>query len=329
MQQESQHILVTGGAGLVGAELLRQLLALGYQVRALYHCSPIQEEHPNLEKIQCDILDVVGLEEAMQGITHVYHCAALVSYVSADKYKLFKLNIEGTANVVNACIDGGVSKLVHVSSVSALGRIRKGEQVNETMSWTPETSNSNYGKSKYLSEMEVWRGIGEGIEGVIVNPSLILGAGDWNTGSSAIFKSAYEEFKWFTEGVSGFVDVRDVVRAMILLMNSDISGQRFVVSAENVTYRSVFTKIAQCFGKKPPHKKVSPLLAEIIWRLEALKGKLSGKNPLLTRETARTALAAVYFDHSKILKALPDFHFTPLDKTIEDTCNQLKEKYHL
>lgn len=309
--------------------MLRQLLAQDYSVRALYHLTPIREEHPKLEKIQCDILDVVGLEEALIGITHVYHCAALVSYVPADKYKLFKLNIEGTANVVNACIDERVTKLVHVSSVSALGRIRKGEEVNETMSWSEETNNSDYGKSKYLSEMEVWRGIGEGLDAIIVNPSLILGAGDWNAGSTAIFKSAFEEFKWYTEGISGFVDVRDVARAMILLMNSSISGQRFILSGENVSYRSVFIRIANCFGKKPPFRKVTPLLAEIIWRMEAIKGKFSDKKPLLTRETARTAQAIVYFDHSKILKALPGFQFTPLEQTIKDTCNRLKEIHRL
>lgn len=324
-----QKILVTGGSGLVGKELIRQLLDKGESLRAIYHTTPISISHPNLEIIQCDILDVVKLEESMQGISWVYHSAAIVSYDPKDKMRLLKMNIDGTANIVNACIDANVKKLVHVSSVAALGRIRKGEMVTEQMNWSEETNNSNYGKSKYLGEMEVWRGIGEGLRAVIVNPSLILGGDDWENGSSAIFKNAYKEFKWYTDGVSGFVDVRDVAMAMILLMNSDISAQRFILNGENLPYREIFTSIANCFNKKPPYKKVTPLMAKLIWRAEALRTKFTGKKHLLTKETVLTAQAKVYFDNSKILKALPRFQFTKINDTIEYTCSTLKEKYSL
>ena len=324
-----QKILVTGGAGLVGNELIDQLLSEGFKVKAIYNNTPIKIAHPNLQTDQCDILDVVKLEEVMHGITHVYHCAAIVSFDPKEKYNLLKLNVEGTANVVNACIDEGVVKLVHVSSVAALGRIRKGETVTEKMNWTEETSNSAYGKSKYLGEMEVWRGIGEGLQAVMVNPSIIIGGDDWENGSSAIFKTVYNEFPWYTEGISGFVDVRDVARAMILLMNSEINAQRFILNGENLPYKEIFFSIARCFNKKPPHKSVSPLLAEIVWRMESLKTMFTGKKHLLTKETARTAQAKVYFDNSKILKALPEFSFTKIDDAIEHTCAVMKEKYHL
>jgi nucleoside-diphosphate-sugar epimerase len=324
-----KNILVTGGAGLVGNELIKQLLAAGEKVKAIYHTTPLSLSHPNLEIVPCDILDVVCLDEIMKGITHVYHSAALVSYDPKDKEKLLKINIEGTANVVNACIDSGVKKLVHVSSVAALGRIRNDEMVNEKMNWTEETSNSIYGKSKYFGEMEVWRGIGEGLKAVMVNPSLILGGNNWENGSSAIFKNAYNEFKWYTDGVSGFVDVRDVARSMILLMNSEITGERYVLNGENLPYREIFSSIANCFGKKPPYKKVTRLIAELIWRIEKIKTKFSGKKHLLTKETVRTAQAKVYFDNNKILKTLPDFQFTKIKDTIEFTCASLKEKYSL
>ena len=324
-----KRILVTGGAGLIGNELIKQLLDTGEKVKAIYHSAPIPFSHPSLEIVQCDILDVQALEEAMERITHVYHCAALVSYDPKDKEQLLKINIEGTANVVNACIDAGIEKLVHVSSVAALGRIREEEIVTEKMNWTEETSNSIYGKSKYYGEMEVWRGIGEGLKAVIINPSLILGGDNWETGSSAIFKNAYNEFKWYTDGVSGFVDVRDVASAMILLMNSEITSERFILNGENLPYREIFSSIAKCFGKKPPSKKVSPFLAELIWRLEAIKTKFTGNKHLLTKETARTAQAKVYFDNSRILRALPEFHFTQIKDTIEFTCQRMKEKYQL
>lgn len=324
-----KKILVTGGAGLVGNEIIKQLLDGGENVRAIYHSTPLSISHPSLEISQCDILDVSRLEEIMEGITHVYHSAAIVSYDPRDRRQLLKINIEGTANIVNACIDAKVKKIVHVSSVAALGRMRNGEMVTEQMNWTEETSNSIYGKSKYLGEMEVWRGIGEGLEAVIVNPSLILGGDNWESGSSSIFKNAYKEFPWFTEGVSGFVDVRDVARVMILLMNSEINAQRFIVSAENLPYKEIFSLIARYFEKKPPHKKVTPFLAELIWRLEAFKTKFTSKKHLLTKETVRTAQAKVYFDNSKILKALPQFQFTKIKDTILFTCSNLKEKYHL
>ncbi len=326
---ENKKILVTGAAGLVGNELLKQLLEEGYWVKAIYHSTPLSVAHPNLEIVQCDILDVVALEQVMKAITHVYHCAAIVSFDPKERHHLLKLNIEGTANVVNACIDADVKKLVHVSSVAALGRIRKGETITEKMNWTEETSNSIYGKSKYLGELEVWRGIGEGLQAVIVNPTLILGGDNWESGSSAIFKTAYNEFKWYTEGISGFVDVSDVAHAMLLLMNSEITAQRFILSAENITYREIFSSIATCFGKKPPYKKVTPFLAELIWRMEAIKTMLTGKKHLLTKETVRTSQAKVYFDNSKILNALPQFHFTKIKDTIDHTCATLKEKYHL
>lgn len=324
-----QQIAVTGASGLVGEELVKQLLSQGYTVKALYNTKPVTISHPNLCVAPCDILDVVQLQDALEGITHVYHCAALVSFDPRDKYKLLKINVEGTANVVNACINSSVKKLVHVSSVSALGRIRKGETITEKMNWTEETSNSIYGKSKYLGELEVWRGVGEGLQAAVVNPTVILGGDDWETGSAAIFKTAYNEFKWYTEGISGFVDVRDVARAMILLMNSEITGQRFIVSGENLPYRYIFSEIANSFGKRPPQKKVTPFLAELVWRMEAIKSMITGKKHLLSKETARTAQAKVYFDNSKLLSAFPHFQFTKIRDTIHRTCITLKEKYRL
>lgn len=320
-------ILVTGGSGLLGKELIIQLLAQGKQVRAIYNKTPLPDFHSDkLEQVQCNILDVIGLEEAMKGIEQVYHSAAIVTFNPKKKRELFKINIEGTANVVNASLDAGVKKMVHVSSVAALGRIRENTPINETMNWTEETSNSRYGQSKYLAELEVWRGIGEGLDAVMVNPVLILGDGDWNSSSSRVFKSVYEEFPWYTDGITGFVDVRDVAKAMIQLMESNISAERFVISAEDRNFQDVFNLIAKAFGKKPPHKKVTPALAKIVWRLEAIKSRFTGKEPLVTKETAATALAKVHFDNSKLKKYLPGFTYRTIEETITHTCALLQQK---
>jgi nucleoside-diphosphate-sugar epimerase len=322
-------ILVTGGAGLLGKELIAQLLAKGKAVTAIYNKTFLPDfNSPLLQQYPCSILDVAGLEEIMQqqNIQQVYHCAAIVTFNPSRKQELFKINIEGTANVVNAAINSGVKKMLHVSSVAALGRIRENEFINETMNWSEATSNSNYGKSKYLGELEVWRGIGEGLEAVIVNPTIILGDGDWDAGSSKIFKSVYEEFPWYAEGVTGFVDVRDVVKAMITLMESAISAERFIISAENKSYRQLFDLIAKAFGKKPPHKKATPLLGAIVWRWEAIKSLFTGNDPLVTKETAITALTKANFDNSKLGKFLPGFQYTPLEESINYTCGLLQQK---
>jgi nucleoside-diphosphate-sugar epimerase len=323
-------ILVTGATGLVGSHLIKALVAQGKSVRAIYRSQiPNNFESTSIDWFKADILDIVALEESMVGIKQVYHCAAIVSFTAKNKKALHHTNIDGTANVVNACLNAGIEKLLFVSSVAALGRIREDQAINETMNWTPETSNSEYGKSKYLAEMEVWRGMGEGLNVVVVNPVIILGDGDWTKGSSAIFKSAYDEFPWFTEGSSGFVDVLDVVDAMILLMESTISDQRFVISGGNFPYKDIFTMIAHAFHKKAPHKKVTALLAEIVWRLEGIKGRITGKSPLLTKETSRTARAKVQFDNSKLLQALPRFQYRNMQSSIERICTELKNKYHL
>lgn len=319
-------ILVTGGSGLVGSALITQLLAKGEKVIAIYNKTPLPNFSSNLlQQVHCNILDPIGLEEAMQGVQQVYHCAAIVSFNPARKQELFKVNIEGSANVVNAALTAGVKKLVHVSSVAALGRAG-GKPISEKDKWNEKEDSSNYGKSKYYGEMEVWRGIGEGLEAVIVNPSLILGGGDWNAGSSKIFKSVYDGFPWYSTGVNGFTDVRDVAKAMMLLMESNITAQRFIINAENKSYQQVFSMIAEAFSKKAPHKKVTPFLAGLIWRLEAIKSLFSKQDPLVTKETADTALANIQYDNSKLLQYLPGFAYTDFRKTINDTCAALQQK---
>jgi nucleoside-diphosphate-sugar epimerase len=228
--------------------------------------------------------------------------------------------------VVNACLEAGIQKLIHVSSVASLGRKRDGQVVSENVKWDDSANPSVYGKTKYLGELEVWRGIAEGLDAVIVNPVIILGKGDWHTGSGATFKNAYNEFPWYTEGSSGFVDGDDVARAMVLLMDSEITAERYILSAENWTYRALFTAMAKGFGKKPPSRKVTPWLAALVWRLEAIKGWITGQDPLLTKETAETAQQSVKFDNAKILHALPGFSFKPLQQTIDESCSYYASK---
>ncbi len=317
-------VFITGATGLVGSHLIKELIQQDVKIKALYR-SEISFSHKNIEWIKGDLFDVILLEEILTDVDEVYHCAAKVSFNPKNRKELFKTNVEGTANIVNACINCGVKKLLHVSSVAALGRLKNNTVISEEMQWNEETNNSVYGESKYLGETEVWRGIGEGLDAVIINPSIILGAGDWNNGSSEIFKTVYNEFPYYSEGVTGFVDVQDVVKTMIALMDSDISAERFIVSAENISYKVLFNMIAEAFDKKLPHKKISPFLAGVVWRAEAVRSLFTGKAPFITKETASSALAIVNFDNNKLLKALPSIQYTPLKTTVEKICIEFIE----
>jgi nucleoside-diphosphate-sugar epimerase len=322
----AEIIFVTGGAGLLGSYLLKALVARGSRVRAIYRNQKpallTAEETAQIEWIPGDILDVVLLQDAMQGVSDVYHCAGMVSFHPARYEAMRATNVDGTANVVNAALECGVRKLVHVSSVSALGRKRNHATITEDVKWDDEANLSAYGKTKYLAELEVWRGISEGLEAAIVNPSIILGVGDWNRGSAAMFKNAWNEFPWYTEGSSGFVDAADVAEVMIRLMNSDIHSERYIVSGGNMGYRAVFAAMARGFGKREATRKASPWMGQLVWRLERLKSLFSGQDPLLTRETAETAQMHVSYNCSKLLHALPGFSFRSLEETIAGYCRQ-------
>lgn len=313
-------ILVTGGTGLLGSYLLRALVKAGKPVRALYRSripDQIKDIADRVEWVQGDILDVCALEDAFAGVTEVYHCAAIVSFEPGQRNAMMKTNIEGTANIVNLAIDTGVRKIVHVSSIAALGRARQHDNITENAQWEESKNNSKYAVSKHLGEMEIWRGIAEGLNAVIVNPSIILGSGFWHDGSGKLLANAWKEFPYYTEGVNGFVDVEDVAEVMIQLMESPITAQRFILNGDNWPYRQLFNEMARHLGKKPPHIATKPWMAEVVWRLEKIRGMFTGKRPLLTRETARTAQLKVYYSNQKIQEALPGFRFRPLQETIE------------
>src|SRR5450432_234448 len=319
-------IFVTGGTGFLGAYIIKELVQKGYSVRAIRRSNKLPAfiagaVFNNVEWIEGDVLDTVLLENAMEGMDAVIHSAAKVSFVGDAQMEMFKTNIEGTANVVNAALLKNIKRLVHISSVAALGRTANGETVTEKKQWEDNSINTKYAISKYNAELEVWRAIGEGLNAVIVNPSTILGYGNWNNSSCAIFKSAYNEFPWYSNGINGFVVVEDVASATISLMGTDVCNERFIINADNWSFRQVFNSIADSFGKKRPQKEATPALASIAWRTEKVKSFFSGKPSLLTKESARIAQTATYFDNSKICSALPGFSFTPLDISIKNACN--------
>jgi nucleoside-diphosphate-sugar epimerase len=280
-----------------------------------------------LTEVKGDILDIISLDKLMEGITEVYHCAAIISFDPAMDRKMYRVNVEGTANVVNAAVSAGVRKLVHMSSVSALQRLREDEPVNETMLWIPGSPGSKYGQSKFYSELEVWRGMAEGLQVAIVNPSIILGAGEPDESSVRIFSRVYKGLRWYTEGSTGFVDVRDVAASMIMIMDSDVVAERFIISSDNAAFRDIINMIADAFGRARPVQKVSGIMTSFLWRLESLRARISGNTPLITRETAQSAHARVSFDNSKLLRFFPSFRYLDLGNSVKETCALLKSKW--
>lgn len=319
-------ILVTGATGFLGAELIRQLIEKDIPVRALKRAkSEISDalvKNDLVTWFTADINDLEDLSVAFDGVTQVYHCAAFVSFNAKDKKELFKINIEGTANVVNLCAENSV-RLLHVSSIAALGDAKKGELISEKNFWEYNPRSHQYAISKYEGEMEVWRGIAEGLDAVIVNPSVIIGASAGEEGSGAIFKLVRDGLKYYTNGATGVVDVEDVAKCMILLMNSDVSAERYILSADNLHYKEFFAEIAQGFEVSKPKREAKPWMLGLAWRAAKLASAFTGKAPALTKDAARSSLNLSYYSNQKITEAL-NIKFKPLKESILEVCKALK-----
>lgn len=320
-------VLITGGTGFIGAYIIKELVEKGYTVRAIRRSAnlPFFISHDIFKKVEWvdgDVLDVISLEDAMKGADTVIHSAAVISFFKKERKNMYQVNVEGTKNVVNIALEQNVKRFLHISSISALGRTANGEHVNEEKKWTESKLNMHYGISKHRSEMEVWRAIGEGLNGVIINPSTVIGFGNWHSGSCAFFKNVFKEFPFYSNGINGFVDVEDVARIAVLLLETNKKDERFIVSAENRDFRWLMNTIADEFRKKRPTIEANAFITEFAWRLEKIKSFFSGSSPLLTRESTKIARSKTYWENDKLLKELPGFSYTPLQVSIQKACRK-------
>ena len=327
-------ILLTGATGLVGSHLLYELVSGGRKVRAMkrkdsrlelvrdlfswYDPDRGETLFEQVEWADADLSDVISLQEAVSGVRSIYHCAATVSFQPRDRKAMLKANVEGTANMVNVALRNGVKKFCHCSSVAALGTPLPGEVVQESMIWKTSGAHSYYAISKYGAEREVWRASEEGMDVVIINPSVIIGPGDPTRSSAQLYQSVNKGLKFYTSGVNGFVDARDVARAMVLLMESDQVNERFIANGENLPFRELFSYFARAAGVKPPEYRVTRWMGELAWRLESARSLLTGSKPLLSKETVRNAHNKRYFSSEKIQNAL-DIRFRPIRDAAENT----------
>jgi nucleoside-diphosphate-sugar epimerase len=328
-------ILVTGGTGLVGSHLLFKLVNSNEEhIRATYrrektlkrvkhlftyYTDDAENLFKKIEWVEADINDIPKLESAFKNITHVYHCAAFVSF-EPDKYKtLRKINIIGTANIVNLCISNAVEKLCYVSSVAAIGHHNNSEKlIDEKNAWNPEDDNSVYAITKYGAELEVWRGTQEGLDAVIVNPGIILGAGYWNGGSSGnLFKLIYNGMPYYTNGVNGYVDVWDVIHTMYQLMKSPIKNESFILVSENLSFKDFLTQTAKALDVNPPKKEAKAWMIGLAWRLDWLQFQLFGKRRRLSKQAAAAMLSISKYDNSKLRNTL-NFEFKSINESISE-----------
>jgi dihydroflavonol-4-reductase len=313
-------ILVTGANGLLGSYLVKELIKKGEQVRGLKRASSdlslLDGYADKIEWIEGDVRDIFSLEEAMTGITKVYHVAAMISMRPDDLDQMLSINAEGTANVVNAALGSDIEKLLYVSSVAAFGRPERAvKMIDENYDVKDSKDNFAYYKSKLYAEREIWRGIAEGLNAVIINPSTILGGGFWNIPPNGLFEHVYSGPPFYTTGVNGFVDVRDVVEVAIRLMDSDITGEKFIVSSENLSFREVMWMAADALKTRRPYIRSGKILAEIAWRAESIKG-LFGKPPvIITHDSVALGQSDFYYSNDKIRKAL-NFTFRPVKETV-------------
>lgn len=316
-------IFVTGGTGFLGSYLIRHLLAEGYtDVTALRrkgsNMDLTLDFQNRIQWVEGDLNDPQSLEEGIQGKKWVFHVAALVSFQSRDRKKLHEANTKGTAAIVNACLDTGVEKLLHVSSIAAVGRTKPVQTLNEKNIIQTSPYNSEYGLSKFWSEQEVWRGIAEGLNAAIINPSVILGAGRWYEGSGQFFDTLHKGFRFIPSGKISLVDVRDLARMLLQLAKSDISGERFIASAGEMYFRDFFQAIAQELDVPAPRYRISPFMGEMAWRLAGVQSLLTGKAPQITKENIRQAALEYVFENKKSRDML-GFEYTPLAQTIAET----------
>jgi dihydroflavonol-4-reductase len=326
-------IFVAGGTGYLGTHLLYNLVQLGKPVRALYRDKEklgyfmkfrkfypeVTDSHlQNIEWVEGDILDYYRLSECLSGVIQVYNTAGLVSFYKEDKQKLFEINVEGTANLVNACLEHNVERLCHVSSIAAVGNAQDGEPVDESRLWNKNASPSPYSYSKFHGEMEVWRGTNEGLKAIIVNPSIIIGPGIWYGSWGGLFKQIYEGMNYYPTGSSGYIDVHDVVHAMVGLMNSEVTGERFILSAENLSHREVMDYLAEAMKKPFPLKPLTPIKVKIACQLEKIRSFLSHSKPRITRQSMRASTSVTSYSNRKISDTL-SFNFTPVKESLSSS----------
>jgi len=327
---KKETILLVGGTGFLGSYILRQLVASGYNVKALKRQESktdlVRDVQDQVEWVIGDILDIFSIEEALKNVDYVVNAAAVVGFDPKRKSEMLQVGVDGTANLVNLSLEAGIKKFIHISSIAALGRKKVYENIDEEQIFSHSEFDTSYGLSKFLAEQEVWRAHAEGLPVTILNPSFILGAGYWDSSSVALFKKLYEGLKYYPKGTNGFVDVRDVSNAVEKCLFADFYGQRFIISSENRPYKDVFASILNHFGLENKTKMLTPFLGQLAWRVEALKSMLFNHKPAITRENVKSTSTITFYDNRKS-KEILGLEYSSIASVLEETVFLFKNSF--
>lgn len=325
---------------MIGSHLLAELVKAGHKCRSIKRdksdLSVIKRhfqrsfgrlrEFDQIEWINADLLDIESMREAVKGVETIFHCAAMVSFFSNDSEKMKRINIHGTRYLCNLALEYGVTKFVFVSSTAAIGNQAHSEPISELDKWTKDAGNSNYGLSKHLAELEVWRASEEGLKIAIVNPSIVIGPGNWNSSSPLIFSRINNGLKFYTPGSNAFVDVRDVVNIMIKLAFSDVTNERYLICAENMHFQDLFKQIASELNKPFPKIAAKRWMANLAMVAENIRSFFAGNTPFITRETAQNGFREIKFSNEKVKKDL-NYEFIPISEAVQYTAEIFKKEH--
>jgi nucleoside-diphosphate-sugar epimerase len=318
-------VAITGATGLLGSELAKKFTAESVTCVGLRRSSS-PTQHQSIEYREGDIADIPSLVKVFEGASTVIHTAALVSFNPKRSKEIYHVNVEGTKNVVNACLALRIPRLIHVSSVAALGREKNITEIDENAKWVDGPLNTDYAKSKYEAELEVYRGQEEGLNISIINPSVILAQSDWSKGSSSLFNYVFNENKFYSSGTFNYVDVRDVVEMISRIYHSQLSGKRFIASAGSIKSKDLFAQIAKRFGKKAPSLLATPFITLIATKVESIRSAITGREPLVTQQTAKIASEAFHYSSQKAINEL-NMNFKSLDETLDWCCEYYLANY--
>ena len=323
---------ITGATGLVGSTILKSLAIQGKKIKILHrpesNLSIIDDIDGDIISIEGSLDDIPLLIEELKGVHTIIHAAALVSFDKKDKQEIYNTNIQGTKNLVDAALISKVNKIIHISSVAAVSRKKESKIISENTQWVESPLNSIYGKSKYLAELEVWRGFEEGLNGFILNPSIILGKGDWNKSSSKLIKFIHKHKNHYPKASMNFVDLRDVRDVMLKLMSKQINGERFILNGGQCSYKELFEETSTLLNITNIRKPISINKLKIIQKLASLKAILTNSPSLLTKETLTSLQNPIQYDTTKIEKFI-DHKFRNLQNTLEDIVPYYIDKYRL
>ncbi|MCC5946484.1 MAG: NAD-dependent epimerase/dehydratase family protein [Bernardetiaceae bacterium] len=319
---------ITGANGLIGSYIARHLLAQGWTLYGLRRSNSdmrfIDDIASQIHWFEGDICEPFGWEMALEGIDYIVHAAAFVSLAKQDEKRMFEINIEGTANLVNMASQYPIKKFCHISSVAAIGEpLPNRNSIAENHLWDNDVNHGSYPRSKHFSEREVWRAAIEGLPVIILNPSFVLGFGDPNRSSSALFGRLKKGLPFYGTGSLNYVDAEDLAHITHQALISDITSERYIVNAGKITYRQLFAQITELLDTKAPKRPLPYWLGEVAWRLDAARSFFTGKSPQITKQALQASRRNFLYEPDKLKKDFK-YEFKALEDSLQNICPKYK-----